>query len=574
MERKIIAAVDNIIIRKVDTGYRIKLKLPAMSEHRLFCVLPRLARVRFNLHLLNSKEVIRRIVRANPALKKIIDPARQEGRFVFYQTRLAKGSEHFVAMVGEQWHDHDERQIAAFRSRALRQLNAYNWREGQRSDIVINMDIVSSVASFKEFGEKRNQVYYTLLRQKYIDDQGRTLTKLFGMSRAQFIKKFALPGLTTKDKDRIYEILEPDIYINGKYYSFKTAREEPLLNRIFKRKLSSQKNLYDVLDTTLDPRNDFIDNTQALEANARLLAMISDLHLGDHTGTDNFRGKVQDFIEYIDEVIIKQGIPLVILGDMFEGLQAKFEDIIEAYPEVFAALRKVLVVIYVPGNHDRRAYEDEKLYALIKKLIPNVRILPNFYYSYNTLDVYGDHGSIPDTFNNVSYKGDFIAKAVKLLERLTVDPKTGRSHIEQTLMSFAEKYCMTNKTLAKSNVVKYLDYCHAVVSMYMYFNKDKLTVEKQRDLLLILGHTHQMFRHNEPNNLLQQTFYKIIDKFPDISRKIRPFLVNTGAWSGEDFDKNGISAPKENIVILNTEDKTILYRDNMREPAEVIPLQR
>ncbi len=404
------------------------------------------------------------------------------------------------------------------------------------------------------------------------------LLAIFPNTLRAYQKKFRFPGLTSADKRSIYEMLEPDIYINGKYIDCKYSDEESFIRRL-QHKWQGQKNPYDVLDTILDGRNDFINGATNIRVN-NILSMISDQHLGDGSRTDNFKGKVADLLAHL-KYLKDNNIPLVILGDLFEGLQAKFQNIFETYPEIYQALSELQTVIYLPGNHDRKAYEDKDLFYAIKELLPNIQILPNFFFSSEKVDIYADHGHMPDTWNNASWKGDTIAKAVAGPEHVTVDKENGRSHVEQALMSFVERRVMPNSMLARANIIGYLSYFNAVISMYMYFNKGNLSETEKKTLLLAFGHTHLMFRHNEPSSLLQQTLYKIIDRFPEVKHYIDVKLVNTGGWSGENmriiktpwWRRNiKVMTPMEDVIDVDHKNGSILYSRDGGKTGEFVPL--
>jgi UDP-2,3-diacylglucosamine pyrophosphatase LpxH len=91
-----------------------------------------------------------------------------------------------------------------------------------------------------------------------------------------------------------------------------------------------------------------------LPADAKVY-LVSDLHLGDGTGSDSFQGKDTDLIAFIEKVR-EEGAHLVIAGDAIDFSQAWFVGrVFRAHGSLFRALSTLAEdkrVTYIWGNHD------------------------------------------------------------------------------------------------------------------------------------------------------------------------------------------------------------------------------
>jgi len=97
---------------------------------------------------------------------------------------------------------------------------------------------------------------------------------------------------------------------------------------------------------------------------------ISDIHLGDGTGADDFHRDdlLLNFLDYAD----KKSAELVILGDLFELWQSDLEKIFWKHPAIIRKLQSIKNITYIYGNHDylpfsricAEVYEDDPVVAL------------------------------------------------------------------------------------------------------------------------------------------------------------------------------------------------------------------
>jgi UDP-2,3-diacylglucosamine pyrophosphatase LpxH len=110
-------------------------------------------------------------------------------------------------------------------------------------------------------------------------------------------------------------------------------------------------------------------------------AFVSDLHLGDGSGAEDFH-RDEEFINFLQWCDHRVG-EIVILGDLFELWQADLQDIFNAHPDVIEAIRRRRRKIrYIYGNHDALPFQ---------KLQPR---------SYETSVIYAEHGHSQDVWNS------------------------------------------------------------------------------------------------------------------------------------------------------------------------------
>ncbi len=84
------------------------------------------------------------------------------------------------------------------------------------------------------------------------------------------------------------------------------------------------------------------------------LYCISDLHLGDGSPKDDFQESIW-LMNLCDKVLNQEDAELIIIGDIFEGWQCRFEDILVAHREVITQLMLLNLdhkLILISGNHD------------------------------------------------------------------------------------------------------------------------------------------------------------------------------------------------------------------------------
>ncbi|MFN4201018.1 MAG: metallophosphoesterase [Fervidobacterium gondwanense] len=169
----------------------------------------------------------------------------------------------------------------------------------------------------------------------------------------------------------------------------------------------------------------------------RNIIFISDLHVGDGNGKDDFN---QDelFESLVEDWGRFENPELVIVGDGFEILETQevhknglkpfwelvssldervIESIEKAHPKVFDSLSKFSgKVHYVIGNHDYYILKNKKIQEFLKNRFRNINIVP-YYYDEETgiLAVHGNQYDAVNRFSEVNGEvipplGDFIAR--------------------------------------------------------------------------------------------------------------------------------------------------------------------
>lgn len=176
---------------------------------------------------------------------------------------------------------------------------------------------------------------------------------------------------------------------------------------------------------------------KGLNEDLRNIIFISDLHIGDGSGKDDFN---QDELlsSWLQDWNSLENPEIVIVGDGFEilestkvrhaGLKAFWdlvyslderliEDIHVAHPKVFEAFSKFKgKIYYVVGNHDYYILKNKKLQEKIREKVQNIEIIP-YYYDEST-EILAVHGNQYDAINKfeeidgeiIPPLGDFIAR--------------------------------------------------------------------------------------------------------------------------------------------------------------------
>jgi len=89
------------------------------------------------------------------------------------------------------------------------------------------------------------------------------------------------------------------------------------------------------------------------------IIVISDLHVGDASGADDFHTSGNDlkFLKFLNWLENQEEVKeLIIAGDFFELWQCKIEKSLQVYVEIWSVMNKLASkgksIIFIPGNHD------------------------------------------------------------------------------------------------------------------------------------------------------------------------------------------------------------------------------
>ena len=257
----------------------------------------------------------------------------------------------------------------------------------------------------------------------------------------------------------------------------------------------------------------------------RNIIFISDLHIGDGSGKDDFN---QDelFENFFDDWKHLENPELVIVGDGFEILESStvmnaglanfweilknlnessINNIMDKHPKVLKALQGFPGKIwYVIGNHDYYIYKNDKLKHRLFELFPNMEIVP-YYYDEKTkiLAVHGNQFDSINRFTEVDGEivpplGDFVARYM----RLNFDEVIRRSFPE--------------------NVVKDYDNVRPSLDAFLWFEKLTQMYENGIDLLNTwLDNFINMMKQDEAQNWMRKNY-------PNMSKLSILFLNRVG----------------------------------------------
>ena len=206
-------------------------------------------------------------------------------------------------------------------------------------------------------------------------------------------------------------------------------------------------------------------NLKTLELTGKKYAIISDLHLGDGGGADNFRYN-ENALKSALSKYLKNGYEIILLGDIEEFWQFDLEGIRKKYdPSVYKALRKFgddkIHRIY--GNHDDEwssPQDPAKSVAVRAKEAEEAVRLKNTDDSIRVFLIHGHQGSVE------SDKGSWFSRFFVKLYGSTIEPLID-------LMGFRQEPSATKSQIAK-------DYEKI---MYLWAKKNKT--------ILICGHSHR-----------------------------------------------------------------------------------
>lgn len=234
---------------------------------------------------------------------------------------------------------------------------------------------------------------------------------------------------------------------------------------------------------------------------------ISDLHLGDGSGSDDFH-QTEPILQLLD-LIEKEAEELIILGDLFELWQADLDKVLFIHNDILKklfSLRKRLRLTYVVGNHDYIPFARFVEFDIGIKLE----------YRDESQGIVAEHGNRYDIFNRFSDPrlaiikqpaGRYFSGMVGRLERI-IHPDFDRwlkKGIEQMDGFLQQAIEVKNKIPPSSK--EYLDRG----GHYGEFEEAVKNHIRNGAKLVVFGHTHKA-----QLNRIEDGIY-----------------ANCGAWTGE-----------------------------------------
>lgn len=351
-------------------------------------------------------------------------------------------------------------------------------------------------------------------------------------------QKFDIIILLNSDKKH-------SIFINGKKYKHSS----------FQKYIKEYSDLNSVLEmcTNLDrcslPINIASDPTPAT------ILFFSDTHIADKTSVDNFGEiKEQSLVNSLINLNRKENLYVVIPGDFFELWQTTYKNIEEAYSgysdSLFNVMSRLKNLIFIEGNHDEEITSKSDIREWVFKMMPNAQIVPSAILFAKGFDAIVYHGDKQDSSNNNTVFGKTVSRLAALIERSAtcfIDQSTGRSSVEQKLMGFLKKNLAPTKILIESYMMRNLSSFVTDLNIYLFQNAarlSELTDCERQNLLIVLGHTHELIRHSD-NSVVQQALGLLVNEFikqtPKEKQLNKSFLINKlnikyindGAGSGE-----------------------------------------
>ena len=153
---------------------------------------------------------------------------------------------------------------------------------------------------------------------------------------------------------------------------------------------------------------------KVLENMNKLLYAISDLHIGDGSEADDFKHNLTAFNEFLDKTN-NDCASLILIGDIYELWQYKFEDIYKAYRDTIDNMNK-LTALYIIGNHDQ--------------IVPTFLTMPNIRTRFLSQSCLFLHGNEYDSWNTWgTRRGQRITKAWGYVERLFPNANNIAEHL-------------------------------------------------------------------------------------------------------------------------------------------------
>lgn len=354
-----------------------------------------------------------------------------------------------------------------------------------------------------------------------------------------------------------------DIYLDGEPYEVKFLRDL----------IKEYPDLKKALINCLNPKYDFTKYQITKENASDLLKYIffSDLHLANKTSKDNFGTEKEDsLIEFLNK---NRNYLKSIGGDFLDLWQNPDKnEIKEKYKNLFTAIREQSNVVIEPGNHDEDL-ETPTGHLWLNETLPNVSLFPALFTKFDQNSYFWNiHGDVADPANNYTKIGKTISKLAMLIEK--VYPLA-----EQRLEHWAHDYLASTKLLIQRDVLNNLTVFVAMINAFLFFKKEelkKLSENEKMNLVLIMGHTHDMIKHNEKNNILQRLLSVLMNQFEE-AKNLNIFYINTGAGSGyidrKDLSKGG----RQNSVTIEKRPDGKWYVNyttkNYNQVEESIPLE-
>jgi len=249
-----------------------------------------------------------------------------------------------------------------------------------------------------------------------------------------------------------------------------------------------------------------------LNKNDRIIYVVSDLHLGDGTATDNFYENLTNFNNFLEFVEKDNGI-LVLAGDTFEMWQACLGDIIKTYGPLIDKILSLDPILII-GNHDYHllGFRDILKIPLENYLTDEVLV------KINGKEIKIVHGHEFDIFNAPG-KSQFIGQIFSLIMS-NLEIQYPESEIESWTQRNVEPI-VRNIMIQGMKIYQYLfGRSQSQVNGYL---KESLDYYRSNNLntFVIAGHSHR------------PGWYK-------------DWYVNCGTWQDKDksyfakIDKNGI----------------------------------
>lgn len=137
-----------------------------------------------------------------------------------------------------------------------------------------------------------------------------------------------------------------------------------------------------------------------------VLYFVSDTHLGDGTGADQFRYPVE-FLQLLSEIEADPRSHLILLGDFMELWSAAMEAVMSIHAPVFRLIGRIAAtrpVTYVVGNHDCLPW-----YYYVGQGVGHVNVVERFVYKQGPLIAL--HGHQYDPYNRVKVTESGVVKA-------------------------------------------------------------------------------------------------------------------------------------------------------------------